>query len=81
MKPIPLLCILMLVLDASAAPIPSVAPVYECPEKFPLEAIKLSPVPKGWVGIAPTAPGVLRLKLIDPILGEPREPGGTLIGR
>jgi len=72
----------MLVLNASSAPVPNVEPgFYDCPERFPLEAIKLSPVPKGWVGIAPTAPGVLRLKSIDMILGEPREPGGTLIGQ
>jgi hypothetical protein len=43
-----------------------------CPDEFPVEAIKLSPLPEGWVGIPPSK---LLLTSADVILGPPNELG------
>jgi hypothetical protein len=61
-----LLCLSLVALDAGAA----------CPEEFPVEAIKLSPLPKGWAGITPTR---LLLKSVDVIVGAPQP--GVAIGQ
>jgi hypothetical protein len=57
---------------ALAAPEQDAQEIKPCPDEFPVEAIKLSPLPKGWVGIAPTK---LLLTSADVILGPPNEPG------
>lgn len=64
MKPILSLCLLVFAFDAGAQEM-------QCPERFPVDAIKLSPLPKGWTGITPYR---LLLKSADVIVGHP-QPG------
>lgn len=40
-----------------------------CPDEFPVDAVKLSPLPQKWVGIAP---GRLPLTSVDLIVGQPQ---------
>jgi hypothetical protein len=66
-----------LFLTAGSAPLlaasePYAAAIKPCPLEFPVEAIKLSPLPKGWIGLAPPK---LLLTSADVILGPPTEPG------
>lgn len=51
--------------------------IRSCPEEFPVAAIKLSPLPAGWVGITPP---VLLLTSADLLIGPPDRPG-MLIGK
>lgn len=69
MKSMLLLCILMFAGHADAEEV-------KCPEEFPIEAIKLSPLPKGWTGITPNR---LLLKSADVIVGSPQP--GMAIGQ
>lgn len=48
-----------------------------CPAKFPVESLKASPLPKGWVGVMPD--GVF-LDMVDFMYGPPVEPGLRLKG-
>lgn len=76
MKPFFSLCLFMLSLHTGAQEMePRMDP---CPEQFPVEAIKLAPVPAGWVGISPNA---IALTSIELMYGPPREPGKRLIGQ
>jgi hypothetical protein len=63
MKPILAFCLLFAALDAVGQGIKP------CPEEFPVESIKLSPLPDGWTGIAPTK---LLLVSADATTGRPQ---------
>ena len=63
MKPILAFCLLLTALDTAAQEIKP------CPEEFPVEAIKLSPLPEGWTGVTPTT---LLLVSADATAGRPQ---------
>ncbi len=56
-------CLLLAAVDAGAQEIKP------CPEKFPVEAITLAPLPEGWIGVAP---GELPLVSADATSGKPQ---------
>lgn len=62
MKTILSLCLFLFTFQAGALEM-------KCPEKFPVEAIKLSPLPQDWTGITPYR---LLLKSADVIVGSPQ---------
>ncbi len=73
-------CVLLTV--GSSAPIPASAEpappeIKACPAEFPVDAVKLSPLPAGWVGIGPAK---ALLTSADVILGPTTRPG-VQIGR
>lgn len=75
MKPIiPLYLLLAFTASATALAVPEqyAQGIKPCPDEFPVEAIKLAPLPEGWVGIKPTK---LLLTSADIILGQPTAPG------
>lgn len=57
---------------ALAGPAQEFQEIKSCPEEFPVDAVTLSPLPKGWVGIRPPK---LLLMSADIILGPPDRPG------
>ena len=63
MKRIFSFCLLLTALDSSAQEIKP------CPEEFPIDSIKLSPLPEGWTGVTP-----IRLLLVsaDATIGRPQ---------
>jgi hypothetical protein len=63
MKPILAFCLLVAALDTAAQEIKP------CPEEFPVEAIKLSPLPEGWTGVTPSR---LLLVSADATTGRPQ---------
>ncbi len=72
---------LLLTFCASAPALAStgdlVTDIRPCPIEFPVEAVKLSPLPPGWVGIRPAK---ILLTSADGILGPADRPG-ELIGK
>jgi hypothetical protein len=62
MKLVLSLC-LLLMSDAGAQEIKP------CPDQFPVEAVKLAPLPNGWIGIAPSK---LPLTSADVMVGPPQ---------
>lgn len=70
MKPILSLCLFQFTLQA-------LAQESGCPEKYPMESLKVSPLPKGWVSVTPQ--GAL-LDMVDFMYGPPVDPGFRLKG-